>query len=182
MSKISQILIVIMLAALGYMGAVRAYQFYMHKVQLQQEQVEEVSSPFVRLAEDDPRPMPIQWQPPTEDVFIEEKPLSAVLEGQQSKETIESILNDYRMNPAFRKFNEDLKNATQGNIQSFDELSNQSLAQIVVQHPEVNEVIRKNLQSEDFAQMIKQVFSNPQFQQSVKQLQGGGAVSSNTDE
>lgn len=173
MSKVSRILVGIMVAALIYMGAVRLYQFYEQQVQLQQQRAEEEEQySFMRVAQEDPfLPPTTAWQPPQEDVFIEQKPLSQVLQEEQAKETIESILNDYRMNPAFRKFNEDLKRATEGRVQSFDELSNQGLAQIITQHPEISEVVRKNLQKEDFAQIVEQIFSNPQFQQSVQTLQ-----------
>ena len=53
MSKISQILIGIMLAALCYMGAVRAYQFYTEQVALQQARAEQAQpSSFVRAAQE----------------------------------------------------------------------------------------------------------------------------------
>ena len=173
MSKTSFLLIGIMAAALCYMGAVRAYQFYETRVEQQQRAEAENNVPFMHITREDPRPSPTTWQPPAEDIFMEQKPLSAALEEQQAKETIESIINDFRTEPALRQFNEDLKRATDGRVNSLDELSNQSLAQIMVQNPQIGEVIRQNLQNKDFARIVEQVFSNPQFQQSVQQLQMG---------
>jgi hypothetical protein len=171
MSKTSYALICIMMAALCYMGAVRAYQFYQSKVEAQQEMYGNTS--LSRLAEaDNTESVPTLWQAPAEDIFLEEKPLSQVKKEQQAKETIQSILNDYRMNPALRKFHADLEEATHGQVKRLDDLSGSNLANIMAEHPEIRSVVSKHMQSADFAAALQQIFSNPQFQQSVQDLQG----------
>ena len=175
MSKTSKILLIVMLAALCYMGAVRAYQFYEAKVEAQkQAQAAEPVFSHVTFAADEVRPKPTLWTPPAQDVFIEEPPLTDELETQQAKETLESIFNDYKNDPALQQFNQDLKQATGGQIPDLEALSNQSINQIIMQNPQIGEVIKKNMSSADFQRVLNEIFSNPQFQQSVKQIQGEG--------
>ena len=175
MSKTSKALLIIMLAALCYMGAVRAYQFYDAKVQAQKEaQAAEPVFNHVTCGSDEVRPKPTLWTPPAQDVFIEEPPLSAQLETQQAKETLESIFNDYKNDPALQQFNKDLKQATGGQVPDLESLSNQSINQIMMQNPQIGEVIKKNMSSADFQRVLNEIFSNPQFQESVKQIQGEG--------
>ena len=172
MSKKSYFLLLVMLIALAYMGAVRGYQWYQRKVEAYN--ASHASSLFATAEETPEEPEPVsRWAAAQEDIFLEQEPLSKVLEEQQAKETIASILSDYRMNPAFQKFNEDLERVTKGKVKSFEELSNQSLTQILQQNPEIEEIVRKNVAKEDFAEMLNQIFSNPQYQKSVAQLQGG---------
>lgn len=173
MSKISYALIFIMLMALAYMGALRGYQWYQRRVALYNEQH---PAPSLFAPEPDTLPKPVAveaWKPAKEDIFLEEKPLDDVLKEQQAKETIESILSDYRMNPAFRKFNEELERITEGKIKDFGELSTQSLTQIFQEHPQIAQIVRENETREDFMRVLQEVFSNPQYQKSVQQLQGG---------
>jgi len=173
MSRTSHILICIMLTALCYMGAVRAYQFYQEKVEEQQQQLPQQSL-FSRVVEaEDTQSVPTAWQPPAEDVFLEDKPLSKVKQEEQAKETIESIINDYRTNPAMRQFHEDLKRATNGKVQKLDDLSGSDLAKTIAENPEIQAVISEHMKNKDFSEAVQQIFSNPQFQQSIQVLQKG---------
>lgn len=177
MSRTSKVLIAIMLAALAYMGAVRAVQFYGQKVAEQKaQQAQEPVFQHVTFAADEVRPQPTLWTSPAQDVFLEEPPLPPELEAQQAKDTIESIFNDYKNDPALAQFNQDLKNATGGQVPDLETLSNQSINQIILQNPQIGEVIQKNMQSEDFQRVLNEIFSNPQFQESVQQIQGSGLV------
>lgn len=172
MSKTSYALICIMAAALCYMGAVRAYQFYQEKVETQQ-QTRDAQSLLSHVVEaDDTESVPALWHAPAEDIFLEEKPLSQIQKEQQAKETIESIVNDYRMLPALRQFHADLEAVTKGEVKQLDDLSKSNLAQVLAENPEIKSVVSKHMQSEDFAAVLQQIFSNPQFQQSVQDLQG----------
>ncbi len=58
-------------------------------------------------------------------------------------------------------------------MRSLEELSNRGLELLLEQHPEIQEVVNNNSANEDFAAVLKQIFSNPQYQQSVQKLQGG---------
>lgn len=175
MSKKSWILLFIMCSALIYMGALRAYQWYQHRVEMYNEK-HPVS---MRLVETEEELLPKEdapleeWAPAREDIFLEQQPLSEALQEQQARETIASILSDYQMNPAFIKFNRELEQATKGQVHNLEELSNQGLKLLLEQHPEIEEVVNRNSADEDFAAVLKQIFSNPQYQQSVQKLQGG---------
>lgn len=173
MSKTSYILIFVMLAGLVVMGAVRANEWYQRRVQLYNEQ-----HPAPPLFAPEPDVLPAQaaaqdWKPAAEDVFLEEQELDEVLKEQQARETIESILSDYRMDPVFRKFNEELQRATDGKIKDFKDLSTQSLAGIFQENPQIMQVVNESVTEEDLARVLKEILSNPQYQKSVQQLQGG---------
>lgn len=173
MSKKSYALLFIMLTALALMGAVRGYEWYKHRVELYNQQH---PAPPLFAAEPETLPPPAaleRWQPSKEDIFLEETPLSDILQEQQAKETIESILSDYRMNPAFRRFNEELERVTKGKVKDFGDLSTQSLVQILGENPQIMEIVSKNETKEDFMGVLQEIFSNPQYQKSVQQLQGG---------
>ena len=173
MSKTSYALIFVMLITVAYMGAFRGYEWYQRRVKLYNEQH---PAPSIFAPEPDTLPAPAAveaWRPAKEDIFLEEKPLDEVLQEQQAKETIESILNDYRMNPAFRRFNEQLEQVTNGKIKDFGALSTQSLAQIFQEHPQILQIVRENETKEDFMRVLQEIFSNPQYQKSVQKLQGG---------
>ena len=173
MSKTSYALIFIMVVTLACMGAFRGYQWYQHRVEVYNEQHPAPSLFAPETNELPPQAAVKRWQPAQEDVFLGDQPLSEVLQEQQARETIESILNDYRMDPIFRKFNEDLERVTNGKIKSFSELSTQSLTQILQENPEIEELVRNNETKEDFVKVLQEIFSNPQYQKSVQRLQGG---------
>ncbi|MBO4674539.1 MAG: hypothetical protein J5601_00410 [Elusimicrobiaceae bacterium] len=175
MSKKSWILLFIMCSALIYMGALRAYQWYQHRLEIYNEK----HPAPVRLVQTEEESLPNegvpleQWTPVREDIFLEQQTLSEELQEQQARETIASILNDFQMNPALIKFNRELEQATKGEVRSLEELSNRGLELLLEQHPEIQEVVNKNGANENFAAVLKQIFSNPQYQQSVQKLQGG---------
>ena len=162
-----------MLVGLAYMAAMRGYQWYERRAALYNER-HTPSSLYVAQPDALPAPAALEdWAPAKEDLFLEEKPLTQMLQEQQAKETITSILNDYRMDPAFRKFNAELERITEGKIKDFEELSNQSLSQILQDNPQIVDFANSSETKEDFARILQEIFSNPQFQKSVQKLQGG---------
>lgn len=175
MSKKSWILLFIMCSALIYMGALRMYQWVQHRVEIYNEK----HPAPVRLVQTEEEPLldentPLErWAPAREDIFLEQQPLPEVLQEQQARETIASILRDFQLDPALIKFNRELEQATRGDVRSLEELSNRGLELLLEQHPEIQEVVNNNSANEDFAAVLKQIFSNPQYQQSVQKLQGG---------
>ena len=182
MSKTSILLILIMAAALVYMGAVRGYELYQKKVaQWEEERAEQIDSfSFqnvpVSLAAPQAEPMarPVLFNPNTaqeQEVFYEDAPLAPAEQTKQAQDTILSIVQDFNNQPEMQAFNKDLKQATQGSAPDLSALSGGDFAQVLKQNPEIAQVITKHMQNPEFAQTVQQIFSNPQFVESVRQLQ-----------
>lgn len=182
MSKTSIFLIVIMAAALVYMGAVRGYELYQKKVAQWEEERAEQIDPFsfqnvpVSLATPQAEPMarPVLFDPKAvqeQEVFYEDAPLDPQAQTKQAQETILSIVQDFNNEPEVQAFNKDLLEATQGSAPDLSALSGGDVAQVIKQNPEIMQVIGKHMQNPDFAQTVQQIFSNPQFVESVRQLQ-----------
>lgn len=184
MSKVSYILIAVMLAALLYMGAVRGYQVYERKAA--EKAAEEAANTGVftfqnvpvTLAAPLPEPVsrPVVFDPSQTAIFLEDAPLSDERQKQQAQETIASILADYEQDPNIQKFNRDLAAATQGGVEDLGALGGVELVKILKENPQVGRVVQENMKNPAFAKTIEQIFTNPQFVESVKQLQGAGPV------
>ena len=180
MSKISYAFIGIMVAALLYMGAVRLYEKWEQQVEAQNAAALVDGEPFsfqqipLSLAAPQAEPLqtPVKYQRAVAEIFLEDTPLSQEQKDQQAQDTLISIVEDFKTDPAVARFNQDLQAATQGNMQNLADLSSQNLAQFVQQNPQIMQVVQKHLNNKDFAAKINEIFSNPQFQQSVRQLQG----------
>ena len=182
MSKTSIFLIVLMAAALVYMGAVRGYELYQRKVaQWEEERAEQIDSfSFqhvpVSLAAPQAEPMrrPVLFDPQAtqdQEVFYEDAPLDPQAQTKQAQDTILSIVQDFNNQPEVQAFNKDLLEATQGSALDLSALSGGDIAQVMQQNPEITQVISKHMQNPDFAKTVQQIFSNPQFVESVRHLQ-----------
>ncbi len=180
MSKTSYALMAVMAAALLYMGAARLYEKWAQHVEAQNAAALVDGEPFsfqqvpVALAAPQAEPMqaPVPYTPQYQAIYFEEDPLTDAQKNQQAQDTLASIVEDFKADPAVAQFNEDLQTATQGNLQNLADLSSQNLAQFAQQNPQIMQVVQKHLNNKDFAAKINEIFSNPQFQQSVRQLQG----------
>lgn len=180
MSKTSYALIGIMVAALLYMGAARLYEKWEQHIQAQNAAALADGEPFsfqqvpLLLAAPQAQPMqdPVKYQRAVPEIYLEDTPLSAQQQDKQAQDTLSSIVEDFKADPAVDAFNKDLQAATQGSMQNLADLSSQNLAQFVQQNPQIMQVVQKHLNNKDFAAKINEIFSNPQFQQSVRQLQG----------
>ncbi len=180
MSKTSYALIGVMVAALLYMGAARLYEKWEQQVEAQNAAALADGEPFtfqhvpVSLAAPQMEPMqnPVKYQRAVSEIYLEDTPLTEDQKDKQAHDTLNSIVSDFKADPAVAQFNEDLKSATQGNMQNLADLSSQNLAQFVQQNPQIMQVVQKHLNNKEFAAKINEIFSNPQFQQSVRQLQG----------
>ena len=179
MSKTSWFFIVVIVAALGYMGAVR-WQEWRAALQEAQEMADrQDGEPFsfqqvpVALAAPQAEPLqdPVLYRPPYPEVYLEDTPLTADQQRVQAHDTITSILADFKNDPALVQFQEEMQQATQGQVQGLEDLSTQNLAQIIQQNPQIAGVVEKHLKKPDFAKLIQEVFQNPQFQKSVQDLQ-----------
>lgn len=169
-----------MVAALLYMGTARLYEKWEQHIEAQNAAALADGEPFsfqqvpLSLAAPQAQPMqaPVQYQRALPEIYLEDAPLSQEQKDQQAQETLASIVDDFKADPAVAQFNKDLQTATQGNMQNLADLSSQNLAQFIKQNPQIMQVVQKHLNNKDFAAKINEIFSNPQFQQSVKQLQG----------
>ena len=184
MSKTSYALIGIMLAALTCMGAARLYEWYAAWHEAQEIAAQNDGEPFsfqqmpVALSAPEAEPMqsPVKYRPHYPEVYLEDTPLSASAQAQQAQQTIVSIVQDFNQEEALSKFNQELQAASQGHVQGLADLSTQNLQQLLQQNPEIAHVVAKHAKNPDFNKVLKEIFANPQFQQSVQQLQGPGAV------
>ena len=179
MSKTSYALIGLMVAALLYMGAARLYEKWEQRIEEQNAAALVDGEPFsfqnvpVSMAAPQAELMqaPVKYQRVVPEIYLEDAPLSQDQKDQQAQETLASIVEDFKADPAVAQFNQDLQTATQGTMQNLADLSSQNLAQFVQQNPQIMQVVQKHLNNKDFAAKINEIFSNPQFQQSVRQLQ-----------
>ena len=194
MSKLSYVLIGIIAAALIFMGAVRGYQLYERKTAEWEEQRQSEEGAFsfqnvpLSLAPPQAAPIsyPVLFEPSsTKDVFLEEPPLSAEQEIQQARDTISSILEDYKTDANLQSFNQDLAAASHGKAMDLSALSGGDLKQVLADNPEISAVVSKHLQNPDFAKTVQQILTNPQFVKSVQNLQqyeaGGTAAAKKTE-
>lgn len=194
MSKLSYVFIGIIAAALIFMGAVRGYQLYERKTAEWEEQRRREAGAFsfqnvpLSLASPQAEPVsyPVLFDPSsTKDVFLEDIPLAAEQEIQQARDTISSILEDYKTDVNLQSFNQDLAAATDGKAMDLRALSGGDLKQVLADNPEISAVVSKHLQNPDFAKTVQQILTNPQFVKSVQDLQqheaGGTAAAKKTE-
>ena len=177
MSKTSYALIGIMVAALIYMGAARFYEAWQRRAeatrQLQANDGEPFSfqhkplslaGPQVELMQD-----PTPYEPQVPPIYLEDAFPDADTQRRQAQATVSSVTQDFDAD--LQSFNADLQTATQGRVQNLADLSSQNLSQLVQENPQIVKVVQKHLNNREFAAKIDEIFSNPQFQQSVKELQ-----------
>ena len=107
----------------------------------------------------------------TQDIFLEDAPLPPAQAVQQAQETLRSIVQDYKNEPEIKSFNRELSQATQGKAVDLSALGTGDLSQILQDNPQIQTVVTKHMQDPNFAQKIQQILSNPQFIESVRQLQ-----------
>ena len=194
MSKLSYVFIGIIATALIFMGAVRGYQLYERKTAEWEEERRREEGAFsfqnvpLSLASPQAEPVsyPVLFDPSsTKDVFLEDVPLAAEQEIQQARDTISSILEDYKTDVNLQSFNKDLAAATDGKAMDLRALSGGDLKQVLADNPEISAVVSKHLQNPDFAKTVQQILTNPQFVKSVQDLQqheaGGTAAAKKTE-
>ena len=184
MSKTSYFLLALIAAALIYMGVVRLQEWRAEKQEIQEIADKNDGSPFtfqqvpVSLAAPEAELMqnPIKYQRSFPEIYLEDAPLTAEQQIEQAQETISSIVEDFKNEPAVVQFNQDLQDASSGEVKDLVDLSTQNLEQILQKNPEIVRVVEKHAKNVDFASVLKEIFENPQFQQSVKELQGEEAL------
>ena len=179
MSKTSKFLIAVMITALIFMSAVRVYQAVSRIRAERQERAARENSAFrfqnLPISLQAPQPqlmqLPVTYTPPAEEILLEDPPLREEQQVRQARQTITSIVDDFRQEEALENFNNRLREVSGGKIQNLDDLSTKNLNEILKTNPEIQGVVSAHLQNPDFAKIIEEIFSNPQFQQSVARLQ-----------
>ena len=180
MSKVSYCLIALIVAALLFMGAVRVREWYTQRQEEKEMASQNDGNPFtfqqvpVSLAapEIEAVQTPVKYKRAFPEIYLEDAPLTTEQQVQQAQETIASIVEDFQSDPAVAQFNQEVAEASQGELNGLVDLSTQNLQQILKQNPEVARIVEKHAQNADFAKALQEIFENPQFQQSVKELQG----------
>ena len=184
MSKNSYALIGLMLAALVYMGAVRFWQWYAFQQKEQVLAAQNDAEPFsfqqlpISLAAPEVELMdtPVKYHPKYPEIYLEDTPLSAQEQTRQAQATISSIVQDFNQEKALADFNQEVQAVSQGSVEGLADLSTQNLPQLLQQNPAIAHVVAKHAKNPDFNKILQEIFSNPQFQQSVRQLQGKQTV------
>ncbi len=181
MSKTSWFYICAMIAIIASAGAINGYRAY-EKYKLQKE--EEQSSDFtfqnvpitLGMPQAQPASRPVPYSPETQqEIFFGGTPLSPEKETQQADLTLQSIFSDYQNNEALQSFNQELAQLTQGEATTLLDLSGPNLTAVIQKYPQVRQLINKHMQTPQFAEVVGQIFSNPQYVQSVQVLQGDAA-------
>ena len=181
-----------MAAALLYMGAARLHEWYAQHQQEKQIAAQNDGEPFsfqkvplsLAPAEVEPMQNPVKYQRPFPEIYREDalkaliapEPVAPAEQVQQAQETIKSIVQDFADEKSLQQFNQELQAASQGAVQDLVDLSTQNLQQLLQQNPEIDRVVQKHVKKPDFSKILKEIFENPQFQQSVQELQGPGTT------
>ncbi len=108
---------------------------------------------------------------PSQVVFLEDVPLPPEQTVQQATDTLRSIVQDYKNEPEIKAFNQELAQVTKGQAVDLSSLGKGDLRQILQDNPQIQAVVTKHMKDPAFAQKAQQILSNPQFIESVRQLQ-----------
>ena len=179
MSTLSRFLIGVIIAGLAFIASLRLYRVY---------------EGYARQEADNPAPtmifnqvpvsyapaapqIPIFRRPPTQaelnnqEIYLQDVPLDPQVAKEQARQTIRSILADYQDDPKLQAFYEEIKQATGQQI-DLSVLSGEQLGPLLTQYPQLQEIIARYSKDPQFVSTLQQIFSNPQFVQSVAVLQG----------
>ena len=179
MSWLGRVSIVIIVIGLAFIAGIHLYRNYEER--LSQDDISagfnETSMPssaptveipvFKRFPENDQM---------SNDIFLEDTPLAPEQAQEQARQTITSILEDYRDNPQLQAFYQDIKQNTGQSI-DLASMSSGNMGELLKQYPQLQEIIAKHAQDPQFTQSIQEIFSNPEFVRSVVVLQQTQTVS-----
>lgn len=173
MSKPGRFYTVIVIGLLLIAGG-RAYREHKQQLLLRQTELEEeTASRLVR------KPVaPVMQLPVFErfanqagtEIYLQDVQLTPALSKEQARQTISSILDDYRENEALQSFYKDLQKSTGQSITLAD-LSGAKMNRLLQQYPQIQQIIEYHSQNPAFSTVLQEIFSNPQFVYSVSVLQ-----------
>ncbi len=180
MSRLSRVCILIIWVGLAFIASLRLYRAYEQKVQDQAERSADGFSASSFLRTSPPvvelpvfQPLPKNGADVPAEIFLEDAPLPASARKEQARQTIASILEDYREDPKLQAFHADLQKAA-GRPLNLTDLSGEQLPDLLRSYPQIQPVIAQYSQDPQFAKLLQEIFSNPQFVRSVGVLQQPG--------
>ena len=181
MSKLSRFFIGVIVAGLAFVASVHLYRAYEQYAATQEKEDAFATRTFHHVPIDytpqEPDFPVIKKLPdPSEkkEFFLEDTPLIPSAEKEQARQTVASILSDYRQDPGLQALYNDLQKTTGRKIDLAD-LSGENLAALLKQYPQAQEVIARHAKDPALAKTLQEIFSNPQFVRSVTVLQGKGS-------
>jgi len=169
----------VIVLGLSFIAGVHLYRMYQER--LSQEETSPAGNTFHEVsvvAQDDPQPdvmaLPWAFYGNKKEIYLEDVPLEVQEKREQARQTLRSILADYKDNEALKSFYADLRSST-GEELDLAALSGDQLPRLLEKYPQLKEVMAKHAQDPQFAAVLQEIFSNPQFAQSVMVLQAGQA-------
>lgn len=179
MSWMNRFLIGVIVVGLAFIASLRLYRAYENYV-TQTENPELATQTFnnvpVKYGPAEPDKVIVRGLPQlTQEIYLEDIPLEDSQEKEQARQTLRSILDDYRQDPKLQAFYAELKEST-GQALQLEDLSGENLGKLLQQYPQVQAIITKHAQDPEFAKTLQEIFSNPQFIRSVAVLQGKAAA------
>lgn len=175
MSKLSRFFIGVILVGLAFIASLRLYRTYENYAQQAQSQSADPVLTFNEVPIDyRPRfepPSAFEWvKAPAQEVFLGGFTLDPQAEKEQARQTISSILDDYRQDAKLQAFYADLKKATGQKIDLTD-LTGENLGKLLKQYPQIQDILAQHSKDPAFSKTIQEIFANPQFVRSVAILQ-----------
>lgn len=177
MSKASRFFLWVIILGLAFIAGLRLYRTY------EQRTAEEASSaeptmtfnhvPVQRVIPQTEPQVYKRWtgEAAVQEIYLEDVSLPAPQEKEQARQTVVSILNDYKDDPKIQAFYADLRAATGRNDLDLADLSGDGLPKLLAQYPQIQQVIAQYAKDPEFAKTLQEIFSNPQFARSVGILQ-----------
>ena len=177
MSKLSRFLIGVIITGLAFIAGIHLYRAYERYVQQTQSEEANATQTFHRVPvsyQPLPPQLPVYKRYPeqglAQEVYLEDPVLPPEQEQEQARQTVKSILSDYQRHEKVLAFYADLQQAT-GKPIRLEDLSSENLVSLMLQYPQIQDVIIRHSQDPEFAAVMREVFTNPQFVQSVAVLQ-----------
>lgn len=176
MSKTSRFFLWVIIVGLAFIAGVRLYRAYeRHAAQEAETPTPTMTFNNVPIQRVPPRAEESvykRWSDEPREIFLEDGNLPAPQQARQARETVKSILNDYRQEPKMQAFVADLRKATGRSDIDLAVLSSEQLSQLLQQYPQLQQVVAEYSRDPEFVKMLQEIFSNPQFVSSVQVLQG----------
>lgn len=172
MSKLSRLYIFIIVTGLLFISGVRFYRTHGPRLRalwtMQQTPVALPSSPVPPVMQ-----LPVFERFATQEnteIYLQDTALPAELNREQARQTIISILDDYKDNQPLQAFYADLRQST-GQTISLADLSGERMELLLKRYPQISQIIEQHAQDPAFSQVLQEIFTNPQFVRSVAVLQ-----------
>ena len=176
MSRASRFFLWVIVLGLAFIAGLRFYRAYERRAAQEGFPPPSIASfgqaPIQIRPEPASSPVYRTWSGPGKEMYLEDIPLSMPQQKEQARQTIASILRDYGEHPKIQAFYADIRKATGREDLNLAILSEEGLPELLQQYPQLQQVIAVYAKDPEFAKLIQEIFSNPQFAHSVTVLQG----------